>query len=142
MGGNRLKKWYGMRGGGRGSRVGFKTGDARREIFNEVFANLNALRLGGFGGGERQGRRVVGGGGRGMRNGREEGRRGRGEKGGKNVMPVVKGGRERRVLEPRGKEGRRSERRGWKEARELENVGVRTGAGHPVILCNGFIKRG
>ena len=77
-----------------------------------------------------------------MRNGREEGgRRGRREKGGKDVVPVVKSGRERRVLEPRGEEGRRSERRG-KEAGELENVSVRPGAGHPVILCNGFVERG
>ena len=118
------------------------TGDARREIFNEVFANLNALGLGGFGGSERQGGRAVAGGGRGVRNGREEGRRGRREKGGKDVVPVVKGGRERRVLEPRGEEGRRSERRGGKEAVELENVSVRPGAGHPVILCIGFVERG
>ena len=123
-----MKKWYGMRGGGRRSRDGFQTSDARREIFNEVLADLNALGLGGFSGSERQGGRAVGRGGRGVRNGREVGRRGRREKGGKDVVPVVKGGRERRVLEPRGEEGRRSERRGWKEARKLEIVGVRTGA--------------
>ena len=74
-----MKKWYGMRGGGRRSRDGFQTSDARREIFNEVLADVNVLGLGGFNGSERRGRR---------------------EKGGKDMVSVVKGGRERRVLEP------------------------------------------
>ena len=135
-----MKKWYGMRGGGRGSRVGFKTGDARREIFNEVFANLNALGLGGFGGSERQGGRAVGG--RGVRNGREVGRRGRREKSGKDVVPVVKGGRERRVLQSSGKKGGWSQRGGRKEARELESIRMRAGAGHPVIFGNSLVECG
>ena len=44
MGGNGLKEWNGMRGGGRRSRESFKTGDARAKVFNKVFTT--SVRLG------------------------------------------------------------------------------------------------
>ena len=95
MGGNGLKEWNGMRGGGRRSRESFKTGDARAKVFNKVFTDLSAFRFGGFGGSEGYGGRGVSGGGKKLAgNGRERGRSGRGKKSGKDVMTIVDGGGE------------------------------------------------
>ena len=68
--------------------------------------------------------------------------RGRGKKGGENVVPVVERGREGGILEARGEKGRWSKRGRRKKARELESISVGPGAGHPVIFGNSFVKRG
>ena len=70
------------------------------------------------------------------------GRRGRGKKGGENMVPVVERGREGGILEARGEKGRWSKRGRRKKARELESISVGPGAGHPVIFGNSFVKRG
>ena len=52
---NGVKKWDGVRGNGGTSRGGLQTSNTRGDVLNEVFANLNAFRFGGFGGSEGQG---------------------------------------------------------------------------------------
>ena len=94
-----MKEWNGMRGGGRRTRDGFKTSNARAKVFNEVLTDLGAFGFGGFGGCEGYGGRAVSGGGRKVAgNGREGGKSGRRKEGGKDVVAVMKGGGERRVL--------------------------------------------
>ena len=99
MGGNGLKEWNGMRGGGRRSRESFKTGDARAKVFNKVFTDLSAFRFGGFGGNEGNGGGAASGGGRRVTgSGRKGGKSGRGKEGRKDVVPVMKSGGKRRIL--------------------------------------------
>ena len=75
-----------------------------------------------------------------MSTGMGVGERGRGKKGGENVVPVVERGREGGVLEARREKGRWSKRGGRKKARELESVSVGPGTGHPVVFGNSFVK--
>ena len=49
MGGNGLKEWNGMRGGGGRSLSGFKTSGARAKVCDEVLTDLRAFGFGGFG---------------------------------------------------------------------------------------------
>ena len=76
-----------------------------------------------------------------MSTGMGVGERGRGKKGGENVVPVLERGREGGVLEARREKGRWSKRGGRKKAGELESVSVRPGTGHPVVFSNSFVKR-
>ena len=95
-----MKEWNGMRGGGGRSQNGFKTSNARAKVFNEVLTVLSAFRFGGLGGCEGNGGRAMSGGRRKVTgNGRTGGKSGRRKEGGKDVVPVVEGGRKRRVLQ-------------------------------------------
>ena len=120
---------YGGRAVRRRSGGGLKASKTRADVFNEVLTDLSAFGFGGFGGSEGQRGRAVSRGGRRVAGSRRGGGgNGGGKEGGEDVVTVVESGGERRVLEPRGEEGRWSERRVWKEARKLESVGVRAGA--------------
>ena len=97
MGGDGVKQWYGMGESGRNGCGGLKASDTSRDIFNEIVTNVKAFGFGRFGGAEGWSRTDV------VRpRGGVGGGRGR-EKGGKNVVPVVKCGREGGVLKAGGK---------------------------------------
>ena len=67
--------------------------------------------------------------------------RGRGKKGGENVVPVVERGGEGGILEARREKGRWRKRGRRKKAGELESVSMGAGTGHSVVFGNSFIKR-
>ena len=98
MGGDGVKKWYGMgERGGRSGCGGFKASDTSGDIFNEIVANAKAFGFGRFGGAGGWSRTDV------VRpRGSVSGGRGR-EKSGKNVVAVLKCGREGGVLKAGGK---------------------------------------
>ena len=93
-----MKKWYGMRErGGGGGGGGFKASDTSGDVFYEIVASAKAFGFGRFGrtGGWNSNDIVI-------PMGSVSGGRGR-EKGGKNVVAVVKCGREGGVLKAGGK---------------------------------------
>ena len=130
----------------RGGRRSFKSCDTSGKILDEVVIGKVAFGSGGFGkaSGAKRGRE---GGREEKGRGGEEGARGggpssQGEKCGENVMAIVNGGSEGRVLDFRGEEGGWSGGFRWKETNELESFGVGAVASNTVVFGDGLVERG